>query len=201
MSTISLLPSLIVTDGVQINEDWKLSIAFYLADGVTPIPLTGLIFTVNIGNIATLNANQIAIAGPSQNVLLISAYAMQTKNWSTGVYPLTLSVTDGQYTRSLFISSTLSVGSAQLASVTLAIAPDTVPNALASPISAALASAFQALQPGPIATSLANLSSTQLFGLTQALFATLPIQGAGQPAPVSTGQPFINSSGFVVIAQ
>ena len=42
MSTLPLLPLVQITDGVQSDEDWRLSIAYYLDDAITPIPLDGL---------------------------------------------------------------------------------------------------------------------------------------------------------------
>jgi hypothetical protein len=71
---------------------------------------------------------------------------------------------------------------------------------VAALVPAALAAAFQALQPVALASALAGLDSSDLSVLTQALFGTLPLQ-VGGGAPVASGQPFINSSGFVVVAQ
>jgi hypothetical protein len=34
-----------------------------------------------------------------------------------------------------------------------------------------------------------------------AIFATLPVQVSGGPVPVATGLPYINDSGYLVIAQ
>ena len=202
MSTLPLLPLVEITDGVQSDEDWRLSIAYYLDDGVTPIPLTGLSFTLSVGAFAILSssAGQIVVSGPSNNVLVITELAAAKAAWPTGVYPIALSVNDGTYTRDLFASSSLTIGAAQITHVTLVTAPDFLATSIAAQVPVALAAALQALQPGALATALAALSSANLFILTQAIFATLPVQtGAG--APVASGQPFINSSGFVVIAQ
>jgi hypothetical protein len=201
MSTLALLPLLQVTDGTQANEDWQLSIAFYLDDGVTPIPLVGLSFSLTVGAFATLTSGGagIVVSGPSNNVLVITALASEKASWPSGVYPISLTASDGLYTRDLFASSTLAIGAAQLASVTLMVAPDSVSRSVAAPISAALSSAFQALQPTALASALESAPSPNLAALAQALFAALPVQ-TGASAPVASGQAFINSSGFVVIA-
>jgi len=202
MSTLTLLPLIRVSDGVQSNEDWQLNIAFFLDDELTPIPLTGLSFSSTIGSLATLSTagGQIAVAGPSSNVLIITAPASQTTSWANGVYPISLTVSDGVNTRALFALSTLTVGAAQIPRVSLLVAPDTVPRAVAAPLSSALSAALQALQPAALATALSDLPNAQLQALAQAFFAALPIQ-SGSSAPVSIGQAFINSSGYVVIAQ
>jgi hypothetical protein len=201
MSTLTLLPLLQVTDGVQTNEDWQLSIAFYLDDGATPIPLVGLSFTLTVGAFATLTSGggQIVVSGPSNNVLVITALASEKASWPSGLYPISLAANDGVYNRDLFASSTLAIGAAQITSVTLIVAPDSISRSVAAPISAALSSALLALQPTALASALESAPSSNLTALAQALFAALPVQ-TGSTAPVAGGQAFINSSGFVVIA-
>ena len=202
MSTLTLLPLIRVSDGVQTDEDWQLSIAFYLDDGVTPVPLSGLNFTLSVGVFATLStiSGQIVVTGPNNNVLVITALATQKASWPQGVFPITLTATDGYATRDLFASSTLSTGSGQVASVSLLVAPDSIPRSVAAVIPAALAAALQALQPTALAAGLAGLTSPQLAVLTQSIFGALPVQ-SGSSAPGPSGQAFINSSGYVVIAQ
>ena len=202
MSTLTLLPLVRVADGVQPNEDWQLSIAFYLDDGVTPIDISSLTFTVQVGAFASLTSagGQIAAAGPSNNVLVITALAAQTSTWPVGVAALSLSATDGVYTRDIFALSTLSVGSPQVARISLLVAPDSTTRSIVAAVPAALAAALQALEPAALASALAGLSSPDLFNLAQAICASLPVQ-TGSSAPVNSGQAFINTSGFVVIAQ
>jgi uncharacterized membrane protein len=202
MSTLSLLPLIKVSDGVQTGEDWQLSIAFYLDDGVTPIDISGLSFSLTVGSIATLTegASQLVISGPSNNVLVITALAAQTATWPTAVYQISLVTTDGVNTRDIFAYSTLAVGAPQSARVTMIVAPDVVPISVAAPVSSALSAAFQALQPTAIASALASLSGSELSALMQALISSLAT-ASGSTAPVTTGQAFINSSGYVVIAQ
>ncbi len=202
MSTLTLLPLVQVTDGVQIDEDWQLSIAYYLDDGVTPVPLTGLTFTLTVGAFATLStgSGQIVVSGPSSNLLVITALAAAKASWPTGVYPISLSANDGTYTRDLFASSTLAIGAAQITRVTLIVAPDNLSQSVAAPLSAALAAALQALQPTALASALGGLATSDQSALAQALLSALPVQ-TGSGAPVASGQPFINTSGFVVIAQ
>ncbi len=202
MSTLTLLPLVRVADGVQPDEDWQLSLAFYLDDGVTPIDLTGLSFILTVDSLATLTTSggEIVASGPSNNLLVVTALAASKSNWSTGLYSMSLAASDGLFTRDLFAYSTLTVGSPQVRHVSLLVAPDPIPRSIASPLPAALAAAFQALQPSAIAAALTGLSPSQLATLSQALFAALPIQ-TGPQAPVPSGQAFINSSGYVVIAQ
>jgi len=202
MSNLTLLPLVRVADGVQSGEDWSLAIAFYLDDGVTPIPLTGLTFTLNVGALATLTSasGQVVASGPSNNVLVISCPASVTATWPAGVVDISLTATSGVSTRDLFALSTLAIGAPQVARITLVVAPDTVPQALASPIPAALAQAFQALQPSSLVSTLAALPSAQLSPLAQALIAALRGK-RGAAAPVPTGEAFVNVSGYVVIAQ
>ena len=140
------------------------------------------------------------MTGPSDNVLCITALAADKAGWPTGVFPLSLTVSDGTGVMDLFARSTLTIGSAQVAKVSLVVAPDTRPHAIASPLPAAFAQAFQSLQPLNIATALGALPAAELSGLIQALVSSLPVQ-TGDGAPVSSGQAFINKSGYVVIAQ
>ena len=200
MSTLSLLPLIRVSDGVQINEDWRLAIAFYLDDGVTPVSLDGLTFTLNVGAFATLStgSGQISVTGPLDNVLNIVVLAENKSAWPSGVFALSLTASDGVGARDLFAQSTLSIGAPQVARVSLLTAPDAL-RAIAAPLPAALAQAFQALQPGNVAVALAALPATQLSLLAQAVFASLPVQ-SGANAPVNAGQAFVNSSGYVVVA-
>ena len=202
MSTLTLLPLIRATDGVQPDEDWQLSIAFYLDDGVTPIDLTGLSFVLTVDTLVALTSvdGDIVVSGPSNNILVITSLAASKLNWPSGLYSISLAASDGLFTRELFAYSTLAVGSPQVSSISLLVAPDAISRSIASPVPAALAAAFQALQPSAIASALAGLTSGQLAALSQALFGSLPVQ-TGAQAPVSSGQAFINSSGYVVIAQ
>lgn len=202
MSTLSLLPLVKVSDGVQPGEDWQLSIAFYLDDGVTPVDLSGLSFTLSIGALATLSSSngQIVSSGPLANVLAITALATETMSWPTAIYSLSLVASDGIHTRDIFALSTLAVGAGQVARVSMIVAPDNTPISIAAAYPSALSAAFQALQPATIATALATLPSSELSALMQALVSSLATQ-SGPDAPVSSGQAFVNSSGYMVIAQ
>ena len=55
MSTLTLLPLIQVSDGVQPDEDWRLAIAFYLDDAVTPITLSASRSRLSVGSFATLS--------------------------------------------------------------------------------------------------------------------------------------------------
>lgn len=202
MTNLTLLPLVRVADGVQIGEDWSLAIAFYLDDGVTPIALTGLTFSLTVGGLITLSSGsgQIATSGPSNNVLVISCAASITLGWLPAVFDLSLTATDGISTRDLFALSTLAVGAPQVARVTQIVAPDAIPQSLVSSVPAALAQAFQALQPSTLVATLAALPVAQLALLSQALLSALPPQ-TGLAPPVPSGEAFVNVSGYVVIAQ
>jgi cellobiose-specific phosphotransferase system component IIC len=202
MSTLSLLPLVRVSDGVQPGEDWQLSIAFYLDDGVTPVDLGGLSFTLSIGALTTLSSSsgQIISSGPLTNLLAITALAAATMSWPTGVYSLSLMASDGIYTRDIFALSTLAVGAAQVARVSMIVAPDNATISIAAAIPSALSAVFQALEPATVAAALATLPSSELSALMQALVSSLATQ-SGADAPVSSGQAFVNSSGYMVIAQ
>jgi hypothetical protein len=202
MTNLTLLPLVRLADGVQIGEDWSLAIAFYLDDGVTPIPLNGLTFTLMVGGLTILSSGsgQIMASGPSNNVLVISCAASITSGWSPRVVDLSLAATDGVSIRDLFALSTLAIGAPQVARITLLVAPDVIPQSLVSPLPAALAQAFQALQPSSLVATLAALPAAQLTALSQALVAALPSQTSAAP-PVPTGEAFVNVSGYVVIAQ
>lgn len=202
MTNLTLLPLVRLADGVQIGEDWSLAIAFYLDDGVTPISLSGLSFTLVVSGLTTLStgSGQIMASGPSNNVLAISCPASITSGWSPGIVDLSLVATDGVSTRDLFALSTLAIGAPQVARITLLVAPDAVPKSLVSPLPAALAQAFQLLQPSSLVAALVALPGSQLATLSQALLAALPPQTSAAP-PVPTGGAFVNVSGYVVIAQ
>jgi hypothetical protein len=202
MSTLTLLPLVRVADGVQSDEDWQLSMAFFLDDGVTPIDLSALTFTLTIDSVATLTSGggDIVVWGPSNNLLVVTALAAEKLTWPSGLFAMSLVASDGFLTREVFAYSTLAVGAPQVRHVSLLVTPDPVPRSIASPIPAALAAAFQALQPSSIVSALAGLSPIQLGVLSQAVLGALPVQ-TGAQAPVASGQAFINSSGYVVIAQ
>jgi hypothetical protein len=201
MSTLFLLPLIQIVDGVQTNEDWRLSIAFFLEDGITAIPLTGLTFSLAVGNISniTSTSGNITITGPTNNILTINVLATQKSSWTPGFYSLSLTASDGNSTRDLLASSSLTIGASLPTSVTLLVAPDSTSTSVAAPISMALSSAFQALQPTALAAALSGAPAATLLPLVQALVASLPIQ-SGPNAPVASGEAFINSSGFLVIA-
>ncbi len=119
MSNIELLPLLKIAAGVQADEDFNPSIAFFAADGVTPLSLAWIAFTARIGSVATLASagGQIVVSGAAGNILSFNVLAA-AKNWPTGRYPFSLLATDGTYTRDVFADSFLVVGAPAFFSAT-----------------------------------------------------------------------------------
>ena len=202
MSTISLLPLVKVVDGVQPDEDWQLTLAYFLDDGATPVDISALTFSLRIGALATVSSasGQIAVSGPFENLLVITVLAATKASWPIGLYDIALTASDGTYSRDLFARSTLAVGGAQTPRVSLVVAPELGQRAIVAPVSAALAAAFQALQPSAIVAALASLAAEDLQTLAQALIQSLPVQ-TGAISPVPAGRPFVNFSGYVVVEQ
>ena len=203
MSTISLLPLVKVVDGVQPDEDWQLTLAYFLDDGATPVDISALTFSLRIGALATVSSasGQIAVSGPFENLLVITVLAATKASWPIGpIRHRALRRAMETYSRDLFARSTLAVGGAQTPRVSLVVAPELGQRAIVAPVSAALAAAFQALQPSAIVAALASLAAEDLQTLAQALIQSLPVQ-TGAISPVPAGRPFVNFSGYVVVEQ
>lgn len=206
MSSISLLPLYRVTSGVQPDEDWTLAFAFYLADGLTPISLAGIGFTATLrplpGGVAIYSSGaNFAISGAANNILTLTVLAAAKAGWGLGAYALTILAADGVYDRDLLANSTLTVGAPQTVSATPIVAAGGAPTNLMAFLPPAVALALTAATPAVMAAGLAALSSGQLAALSSALVQALPnFQTNGGVIPAA-GLPFINASGFVVIAQ
>lgn len=119
MSSIESLPLLLTTAGVQTNEDFIYSLAFFYSDNVTPIDLTGISFTLTIGSLATLSTGNggIVVYGSPPNIIVATKYAAAKASWPIGEYPMTLVATDGTYTLDVFAQSQLIVGAPSIISV------------------------------------------------------------------------------------
>lgn len=203
MSNINLLPILQVLAGVQPDEDFVLTIAFWLSDNVTPVALTGITFTASIQDVieegvaATING---VISGTSSNILTLQVLAAAKANWQIGTYALTMTASDGTYARDVFAFSTLTVGAPALDSASQLIVPGLSPLSYGEFLSSALTSALIAAEPANMAAALAALAPSQLVALAQACLPSLPVQ-TGASAPVPAGEAFINSFGYFAVAQ
>ena len=155
MSSIEALPLLTTITGVQTNEDFIYSLAFYYDDNITAIPLTGINFTASVGTIATLSTSNgaIVVSGTDDNILTITEYAASKTSWLAGSYPLTLLATDGTYTRDIFAQSQLVVGAPYITSVVPLNTGGNMPTAVATYLPPALANLLL------IQTQLLNLFS------------------------------------------
>ena len=114
MTSIESLPILRVTQGVGIDEDFILALAFYLADGSTPLSLAGITFAAILsqqGASETLSTvdGEIAIGGAASNVLIFNVLAAAKAMWKAGVYAFDLTAMDGVFTKDIFVSSSLTV--------------------------------------------------------------------------------------------
>ena len=124
MTSIESLPILRVTQGVGVDEDFILALAFYFADGSTPLSLAGIAFTATLsqtGASETLStaSGEIAIGGAASNVLVFSVLADAKMAWKSGVYGFDLTAADGTYTKDVFLNSSLTVLEPSPPSVTL----------------------------------------------------------------------------------
>lgn len=182
--------------GVQRNEDFAPpALAFYYADGVTPLSLVGVTFSAYVGT----NEVSTTVSGAGNNVLSLFAPNADMAGWFPGTYPLTLLATDGTEFHSLFAFSTVTVGAPVLDSVIMLGISGGV-STIVSPTSPVLAELLTETEPAAMATALAGLSSAQLSALAQAIAAAYPRQ-TGTSAPVPTGETFVTIDGFLGVAQ
>ena len=182
-TNIELLPLCKATAGVGLDEDWIFSLSFFLADGVTPIDLTGITLTVSIftgyGIIFT------GAATISGNVATLTVLAAAKASWEPGVYNFSLLATDGTNARDVFALSTLTVDAPQIITIT----PITGSNIL---------SIFGGITTAAgIASALSTLPKATLLPLTYALLVALNDLHLGDSLPAS-GLPMFNLSDYLV---
>ena len=182
MTNILVLPLLQVTTGVQTDEDFQFSAAYYYSDGATPVSLSGITFTCAIGNIATPS---VSILSAAENVISIEVPAASKDAWPEGTFPFYLLATDGTYTRNLTANSYVTVGEPSIQGVVSFDVPGSISSAGSIPVSSVLDQIWAQLGPVAVLSYIA---------------ANIPIQ-TGDDAPVATGQLFINLSGYMVMAQ
>ena len=108
ITTIESLPLLRVSIGVGTDEDLAFTLPPFMAsDGVTPLALTGITFTLSIGALAVLTSasGALTVSGSASNVLSVFQAAAGKTAWLAGVYPMSLLAADGTFTRDLFTQS------------------------------------------------------------------------------------------------
>jgi hypothetical protein len=126
-TNIESLPLLQANIGVGSDEDLVIALGFTMADGVTPLSLAGISFTAAATSlltgttIATLSSlgGEVVISGASSNFLTITELAAAKAAWGVGAYALTLTASDGTYTKDVFVSSSVIVGAPSPLSVTV----------------------------------------------------------------------------------
>ena len=115
MTSIESLPILRVTQGVGIDEDFILALAFYLADGLTPLSLAGITFSATLSQpeanqTLSTTGGEIAVGvGGASNILIFTVFAAAKAAWKAGVYAFDLTAADGVYTKDVFVNSTLTL--------------------------------------------------------------------------------------------
>lgn len=125
MSNVALLPLIQAIGSIGPGEGLAFSYSFTAADGVTPLPLTGIAFTLAINTLAGENmflgstANGVLeISGDASSVLSCAVSSGVVGAWPTGAYRMTLIATDSVATKGIFVESLLVVGPTQIWSLT-----------------------------------------------------------------------------------
>jgi hypothetical protein len=124
---IEKLPLFQVTYGTGTDEDFYLPVSFTLADGLTPVPVTGLTFNCNLGYAGSLaSLTSVPLGGitftSSSSILVLVPAARGPTLWSSqlpgpGAYVMTMTATDGVNTRDVFQSSSYQLGAPQPPSI------------------------------------------------------------------------------------
>lgn len=117
MSNVAALPVLQANGSVAAGEDLAFSLAFTLADGTTPLDLTGIAFTLEIKSTSgaslfsgSTGDSTLAISGVGVNVLSCEIPFATVSAWAPGGYSLNLIATDTVITKGVFADSSLFVG-------------------------------------------------------------------------------------------
>lgn len=162
---IESLPLLQANIGVGPDEDLVIALGFTMADGVTPLSLAGISFTSSIVSllsgttIATLSSEggEIVVSGGSSNLLTITELAAAKAAWAFGAYALTLTASDGTFTKDVLVSSSVIVGAPSPLSVTILRAVGVATVSAASPVVPVAPAAVQAA----VAAYFAGLPTTE----------------------------------------
>lgn len=90
-----------LTLGVDVAEDLAFAVKFVsAADGVTPVSMSGITFTLSVGAVASYSATASGVG--AANSLTIFLPVASRVSWLPGVYPLSLIASDGTATKALF---------------------------------------------------------------------------------------------------
>ena len=222
MTQIASLPCLVATAGVEVDEDWSMSIGLFEFDGATPVSLAGLTLTASLtpvggGDAIYDSAADIVVSGVGSNVLTLTVLAAAKAAWPPGLYRLEILATDGTYSCELVdrSKSRLRVGVPRFIRVTcmgnpsgyvavnlpLAATPAGIAAAIATLSAAQLETLAAALNGAGFASALSSLTPSQLQALAAALLEMLPDLSISGGAPPASGTPYWNDSGFLVKAQ
>jgi hypothetical protein len=120
-SNLEQLPLLQVAYGTGVDEDFYLPLSFFLADGVTGVPVAGITFEAEVGylgSVASLSSTSgITVTGTNSILLFVPAIngpiAWAAVAPGPGSYQLLLVATDGTNTKDLFFQSQYLLGSPQ----------------------------------------------------------------------------------------
>jgi hypothetical protein len=123
MSNINSLPLYRATMGVGADEDLNFSLSFTVSDGVTPLALDGIAFTLTVGPAAApvcvLTLSSGLFVGGVGNGVLTAFYPAASKTAWNGTLPVNLLASDasgspsgGSRNVDIFTGSIVSVGAA-----------------------------------------------------------------------------------------
>jgi hypothetical protein len=151
-TSIESLPLLQANIGVGSDEDLVITLGFTMADGVTPLSLAGISFTTAVTSLLTgttiailsSEGGEIVVSGGSSNLLTITELAAAKAAWAVGAYALSLTASDGTFTKDVFVSSSVIVGAPSPLSVTVVRALGVVAVSAASPAVPVAPAAVQA---------------------------------------------------------
>ena len=143
-TNIESLPLLQANIGVGSDEDLVIALGFTMADGVTPLSLAGISFTAAVTSLLTgttiailsSEGGEIVVSGGSSNLLTITELAAAKAAWAVGAYALSLTASDGTFTKDVFVSSSVIVGAPSPLSVTIVRAAGVAAVSAASPAAA-----------------------------------------------------------------
>ena len=174
-TNIESLPLLKITQGVGIDEDWILSIAF--TAGGSALSLSGITFEAILASLPYGVDTMDTVSGVvSGNIVTFTVLASAKASWQDGPYYLSILATDGTNTKDvLSYSSYLTVGNPSPAVVTTIAA-----SGYSTLTAAAAVSAQVAANTAAIAALQAEVS------LLQAAVAALQAGGESSSSPLST---------------
>ena len=165
-TNIESLPLLQASIGV-------IALGFYLSDGVTALSLAGISFMAGVTSLLTATTNatlstaggQIVVSGGSSNLLTITELAAAKAAWAHGAYALSLTASDGTFSKDVFVSSAVTVGAPSPLGVTVIRAAGVASVSVASPVPPIATAAVQAIVAGYVASLPTSLlaSSGQLW--------------------------------------